>query len=287
MVLKISEEICLEEQSLFPLKKYLNCYVYTLDYYFINMSNSQEKFINDICIFQVMIIRKIFEKNLDEEVHSNFLKFGRGEYKDKYLIEAKARGNSWTIKTGPEFANFLVKKCLEKVNSEVSIKGIIVTTSDIINEIEFKIVKVGNFQGIRKIQIDTNVNKDKILSLMDKYPRDFFALSFSNNDFTLKIKAKAPKSEKPSKENDNGPKAEFCSLKTNDESLVKELLFDVDKFKEVSVNHIISIKDIVYPSNVANLKPAEVREQSKRKGKIIRKVLVDGKEEVSEMEFVA
>lgn len=234
-----------------------------------------------------MVIQKIFDKNFDEEVHSDFLKFGRGEYKDRYLLEGKKQANKWSIKTGPEFVNFLVKKCLQSLEDDVSVKGIIVSTLDLKDEIDFEIAKTSNFQGIRKLNISTTLDPKKILNLMEKYPRVFFALSFSGDDFVLKIKAKAPKSGKPGKESDEGPRPDFCSLKTKDEELVKELFFDVGNFKEVEVNHMIHVTDIVYPGNMDELKPAEIREQSKRKGKIIRKVVVDGKEKISEVEFVA
>ena len=36
-----------------------------------------------------MIIKKIFDGQPDEEVHSDFLKFGKGEYRNKFLVEAK------------------------------------------------------------------------------------------------------------------------------------------------------------------------------------------------------
>lgn len=236
----------------------------------------------------VMVMKKIFEGDFDEEVHSDFLKFGRGEYKDKYLIDAKLQGGGkFAIKTGPEFANFLVKKCLEKVSGKIKVKGVIVSTTDLRDEIPFEIKKASNFQGVRKFQIETELDVQEIISLMEKYPRVFFALSFSGDDFDLKIKPKGPKSSKPGKESEDGPKAEFCTLKTKDRTIVEELLFGVEDFKEVSVNHFINVEGIVYPKNLAELKPAEVREQAKRKGKITRKVIADGKEKISEAEFIA
>ena len=36
-----------------------------------------------------MIIKKIFEGEFDEQVHNQFLKFSRGEFKNKYLINGK------------------------------------------------------------------------------------------------------------------------------------------------------------------------------------------------------
>jgi len=234
-----------------------------------------------------MTIKKVFDGQIDEEVHSDFLKFGRGEYKDRFLLEGKKQASKWAIKTGPEFVNILVKRCLEKSGETVDVKGIIVSTFDLRDEVNFEIVKVGNFQGIRKLQISTEVRRDEILGLMEKYPRVFFALSFSGDDFDLKVKAKAPKSGKPGKESDEGPRAEFCSLKTQDKDLVSELFFGCGEFKEAKINHTIVVEDIVYPDGFEDMKPAEVRENSKRKGKIIRKCVVDGIEKVSEAEFVA
>ena len=235
-----------------------------------------------------MIIKKIFDGQVDEEVHSAFLKFGKGEFRNKYLIEAKLQGGGkWSIKTGQEFANFFVRKCLEKVNGSVAVKGVIICTFDLSKELNFEIKKKSNFQGIRKIAIETEVDAREILDLMDKYPRVFFALSFVVGDCILKIKAKAPKSGKPGKDGE-GPVADFCSLKTTDKSIVDELLFDVrGGWKEVKINHTLKIEDIVYPENFKDMKPEEVREQSKRKGVVVRKVDVDGVVKESEEEFEA
>jgi len=234
-----------------------------------------------------MVMKKIFDGVFDDEVHSAFLKFGRGEYSNKYLLNGKRQASKWAIKTGAEDVNFLVRKCLGKSGeAAIAIKGIIVSTMDLRDEIEFDIVKAGNFQGIRKLQVNTEIEPAKILAMMEKYPRAFFALSFSGDDFVLKVKAKAPKNAKPGKDSE-GPKAEFCSLKTKDKSIVDELFFRVGDFKEVSVNHAINVESIVYPDNMDDLKPTEIREQSKRKGKIIRKVIVDGVEKISEASFVA
>ena len=142
------------------------------------------------------VVKKIFDENFDEEVHRDFLKFGRGEYSNKYLLEGKKQKNKFSIKTGPEFVNFLVKRFLEKVSEDIEIKGIIVSTIDLREEISFDIIKAGNFQGIRKLNIDTVISPLKILELMEKHPGAFFALSFKGDNFVLKIKAKAPKSGK-------------------------------------------------------------------------------------------
>ena len=85
---------------------------------------------------------------------------------------------------------------------------------------------------------------------------------------------------------DEAPVADFCSLKTKDKSIVDELFFGIGEFQSVSVSHVIDVTDIVYPDDVAKLKPDEVRELSKRKGIIERIVDVDGVVRKSEAGFV-
>jgi hypothetical protein len=134
--------------------------------------------------------------------------------------------------------------------------------------------------------IEGEVNPEEVFALMEKYPKAFFALSFKGDGFVLKIKPKAPADGKKSKK-EGGPVADFCSLKTEDRGIVNELFFGVGDFQVVSVNHTIEVTDIVYPSNVAELKPSEVRELAKRKGVLKRKVIADMIEKNSEAEFTA
>ena len=234
-----------------------------------------------------MIIKNIFDEVFDDEVHVAFLKFGRGVYKNKYLIEGKKQAKNWAVKAGAEYANFLVRRCLESVGGSVKVTGVIVSTLDLRDEIKFDIKKVKNFQGVRKHVIDGEVSGEEIFGLMDKYPKAFFALSFKGDDFVLKIKPKAPADGKKSKKEGEGIVADFCTLKTTDEKILGELFFGVAKFEKVKISHEIDVTDIVYPDNVASLKPAEIRELAKRKGILKRIADVDGKEQISQAEFVA
>lgn len=232
-----------------------------------------------------MIIKKIFDKNFDEEVHGDFLKFGKGEFKDKYLIECKKQKDKLVVKTGPEFANYLVRKGLEKSSGNVSVSGVIVSTM----QLDIPISKgIKQFMGVKQYQVSGEINSKQILALMDKYPRAFFALTFNLPDYELKIKPKAPKSAKPSTGGDKEPKAEFCSLKTTDSSFEKEFLFDVKQdFKQIAIQHTLKITDMVYPKDFAKMKPEDVRAQSKRKGILIRELDIDGKKEKKEAPFEA
>lgn len=232
-----------------------------------------------------MIIKKVFDGAFDDSVHVAFLRFGRGEYKNKYLIEGKRQAKKWAIKAGAEYANDLVKLCLGKTSEPVEIKGVIVSTLDLRDEINFEIKKVSNFQGVRKHVIDSEINPSEILELIDKYPKAFFALSFKGDGFVLKIKPKAPKAEKKPKEGEE-LSVDFCSFKTDNKEDISELFFGVGDFNEVFINHTINVNDIIYPSNMSELKPTEIRELAKRKGIVKRIVNLDGSEKISETEFI-
>ncbi|MAG39916.1 hypothetical protein CMI41_03040 [Candidatus Pacearchaeota archaeon] len=234
-----------------------------------------------------MVMKKIFEGISDEEIHNDFMKFSRGEFKNKYLVEAKKQASKTAIKTSAEFTNSIEKVCLKNLKGPTQLRGVIVSTMDLSEELGLPIIKKSNFQGVRKLQIDTEVEPQKILDLMEKYPKVFFALSFKTDEIELKVKPKAPKSGKPGKNNEEGPKVDFCTLKTNNSEIINEILFDVSDFKELKINHTINITDIVYPDNMEELSPKEVRKQAKRKGVVVRNAVVDGANKVSEKEFVA
>jgi len=231
------------------------------------------------------VINKIFLKKSDGEVHSDFVKFSKGVFNDRYLVDAKKQGDGWSIKTGSEFANFLVRKCIESLKEEVDIKGVIVATFKVADEAGFPIENIKQFMGVKQSVVNTRVIPEKIIKLMDRYPRAFFALSFSGNNFELKIKARAPKSAKPSTKGDKKVKAVFCSIKTSNQEIVDDLLFDCKNESAVSIKHIVQVNEIEISKDAKT--PEEMREKAIRKGKIIRIIKSGDKETRKEIDFSA
>jgi|SRR3989344_142864 len=229
-------------------------------------------------------INKIFNDRIDNSVHEEFIKFSRGEYLNRYLLEGKRQKDKWVVKTGCEFANFLVRKCLPQ-NEKIKISGIIVCTIDIKADVKFPIERVKQFMGIKQLVINTEVNSNEIIELMNKYTKAFFALSFSTPHGTLKIKQKAPKSAKPSTKTEDEPKADFCSLITTDTQIIDDLFFDKKEFKEIKIKHKLKIDSVILPENVTD--PVKMRELAKKKGVIIREITVDSQKEIKEKEFIA
>jgi hypothetical protein len=231
-------------------------------------------------------INKIFSGENDESVHADFIKYSRGVFENRYLLEGKKQKDKWAIKSSAEFANYFVRRCLEKINGNVKTTGAIICTFSLQGKIEFERVK--QFAGVKQHLINSEMPAEKILKLMDECPRAFYALSFSTSDCELKIKAKAPKSAKPgnkTKDEEGGPKADFCSLKTSDFELVKDLFFDFPNFTEIKIKHVLEIKEIELPKDAKT--PEEMREKAKRKGTVKRLVDVDGKKEVKEAKLNA
>ena len=235
-------------------------------------------------------IKKIFDKSVDESVHLQFQKFSKGEFKNRAVIKAKNSSGKYSISTTAEFANELVRIVAEKFRDQkVKVLGAIITTIDLKKEINFKEIK--QFQGVKKYVIEYEMNGKEILELLNKFPKAFFALSFSTPDkeTELKIKAKAPKSGKPgSKDEEKTPIPDFCKLKTNDKNIGESFVFEKSNFKDALINHTFIIEDIVVPEELKKEKDfAKIREMSKRKGKIIREGKIDGQKIKTEMNFEA
>lgn len=233
-------------------------------------------------------IKKIFDGKAkgDELVHVQFQKFSRGNFTDRALVKAKNSKGKYSIGTTAEYGNEFTRCVAEKLGDEkTKVTGVVVSTRDLTGELDFKDKK--QFQGVKRYIIETEMSGKEIIDLCDKLPHSFVGLSFNAGDTVLKIKPKAPKSGKPSSKGEEAPNPDFCKVKTADKEIVKNLLFDVEveNFKEALVTHVFSVEDIDVDYSIKD--PKEMREKAVRKGKIIRKTIVDGSEKTSEKAFEA
>ncbi len=228
-------------------------------------------------------IKKVFSGKIDEEVHLQFQKFGRGEFRNRALIKMKKTKNNYTISTTSEFANEFVKVMAEKLGGEkTKVTGAMISTLDLGNEIDFKDKK--QFMGIKQYIIDKEMSGTEILNLLEQFPKVFFALSFNSKGDILKIKTKTPKSAKP-KNKEEAPKPDFCKLTTSDEKIAKDFVWEKNDFKDAEINHDFIIKELLVPREEKDF--AVAREKAKRKGIIIRRATIDGIKTAVEKEFEA
>lgn len=233
-------------------------------------------------------IKKIFDNNTDDFVHVQFQKFSKGTFGDKALIKGSKSAKGFSLVTGSEYGNELVRAMAEKLGkNKAKINGPIISTQKLKENPIFQNllaeVSVKQFAGVKQHILDTELTGDEILKYLNAAPDAFFALSFNVGDSELKIKPKTPKSAKPST-SEKPATPNFCKLKTGDENLVNRFIIEKG-WKKIEANHTFVITDIILPSGVSDL--AEIRKKAKRKGKIIRKALIDGKEVVKEKDFIA
>ena len=230
-------------------------------------------------------IKRVFNKEVNREVHLQFQKFSRGEFRDRALIIAKKTGNKYTINTSAEFANELVAEMAERLgHNSAKITGAIVSTLNL--EIDYKEKK--QFQGVKRFLIEKEMTGEQVIELIENYPKAFFALSFEAEGSILKIKPKAPKSGKPSSKGEDAPKVDFCKLITNDKSIAEDFVWEKADFKQAEIKHTFIIEEIIIPEELKKEKDfALVREKALKKGKIIREAKIDGQNIRKEVEFEA
>jgi hypothetical protein len=222
-------------------------------------------------------IRKIAEKKTDSFVKRQFTRYGKGAYENKAILQV-TKGSAYSINTSFEFAGEFAYMLAETILGKTHVTGGIITTQKEL-DVDFELAGMKQFAGVRTFLIDTDMNKNQIQSLFDKFPSALILLSFSTDKGTLKTKVKNPKSAKPSnKDEEEEPKADFCSLKIKDESYVKDLLFDVNKdYKKVFIKHTFYIEDLEIPKEYMN-DFAKARLFAIRKGKLIRQISIDGEQ---------
>ena len=235
-------------------------------------------------------IKKIFEENVDELVHSQFIKFSKGEFPDRAMIRAKVSKGNYTISTTSEYSKDIIMYLAEQLGDEkVIINGAIISALDL-EGFEYDERKMA--MGVRKYMIyDKEMSGNEILELCNKIEKAFFALSFKTDKTDLIIKPKSPKSAKgssSSKKADKKAKIDFIKIKTTDKGLVDNLIFDdeVKDFKKIEIKHNFIIDRIIMPETDEK-DFAKIREMAKRAGKIERNLDIDGKEVKKDIEFEA
>lgn len=213
-------------------------------------------------------IKKMFE---GEDISKNkkyFLRFGKGSYKRRFVM-ALNKGAKIKIKASYELSNSFVEFVRE--NKEVGFSGKILTTE-----------KVQGKEGRKKAgSFVYEISESNLEGFENPY---FYLLDANSGDIVLKIKKSLPKPGKDEEKVDD----KFCSMELDEKywGKIKESFFwDIpDKVKKVSVEHEILISDIEYPEGEKD--PVRIRELAKRKGKMIRKLVVDGKVEIREKSLV-
>jgi len=233
----------------------------------------------------INFIKNIANNKIDEQTHHLFTRYGCGEYnKDEFKI--KKTSKDIKIWAGFEYTNtllkFVVSLCDGKI--EIEINGAIITQEDLeptLNKfkLDFSTKDKRGMRGLKKTEysIEGSISKDDLLKLIEQLYKFYLFLDIKQGNKEYKVKKKAvPKIGKETEKFVNA----IIDLK--DENAVKdEFLFDIDSkdtnnFKEISIFNTYKIEEIVVDKKLIDSNPEKARLEAKRKGKLIRKIVIDG-----------
>jgi len=229
-------------------------------------------------------VKKVFDKKPDEEVHRQFIRFGKGEFDGRFPLSLW-KAKKIKVKTGFEFANDLVILCTKLGDAKVS--GIVLSKEDISS-----VMSQNNIEGNSETKkgglyyqnnIPSQELKKEQLIELEKVAY-VTLLDVEGEGFKLKMKKKLPKPGKSADKIDD----KFCQFEAEEKfySLIKEDLFwDTPEAKKVAISHVVKVDQIIMPEGEKDY--AKIRELAKRKGVLTRKISVDGKDSSKEVDFEA
>jgi hypothetical protein len=218
-------------------------------------------------------LKKIAEGNFDEEVHSKFTRFGKGEY-ERFLISVK-KGKNLKIKCSAGLANTMAGLIADNLKEEAQVKGKVIANYDFENDMP---CEVSNFSKRGKLftaELNTTLSPEQLKEIYEKFKFHFLLLNINSSNFKLKSGKSLPKPGGKIKDN-------FCSA-TLPLDLLDEFAFDFDKeFTEVTIKHILHINEVEVPEEYKN-DFAKARTHGIRKGVLKRIIEVD--EKIIEKEY--
>jgi len=215
-------------------------------------------------------IKKIFEDKDSKEAHNQFIRFGRGEYEGRAALSININKNI-KISGSFEYTNDFIRLVADLGNFEFF--GVILSKE-----------KIDNLKGKEKlgiIEYEFKGDSQDVKSIFEK--AYYMLLNVNSNEIKLKTKSRLPK---PGKSGDLKIDDKFVVLEADIKYLskIKDCFFwDIEIRKKAKISHTYEIKEIIIPKGEKDF--SKIRLLAKRKGKIIRKILYDGKEKIIEKNF--
>ena len=220
-------------------------------------------------------IKKIFIGNVDDLVHKQFVRCGKGEFERAYIKIDKQK-NSFKIKTSFEFSNDLVELAANNIK-KADVSGVIISNDDFEKELKFDIKSYKKKGKLYIAEIKTILTRDQLKKLYEKFKNDYLFLTIKSDNINISCTTSLPKPGKELKDN-------FCKaiLPIN---LLDEFTFDIKKdFSKLSIKHIYKITHLEIPKQYER-DFTKARIYAKRKGKIIREIEIDGEKQIIEKEL--
>lgn len=225
-----------------------------------------------------MFIKKIFENKIDDSVHKQFVRFGKGTYPGRAVTKITKQADKIKIGTSFEMANDVVEFC-SSLTPSLKCSGLVISKEKLDLPGEKKKA------GLLEYEINQDLPYGKIKEILTKCYVTL--LDIDSQGISLKSKKKLPK---PGKSGDLKIDDKFCQLELDMKywpQVKSEFCFDIpdSNFKKALAQHTYVITDIIMPKGEKDFE--KIRLLAKRKGKIIRKISLDKQETTKEKDFEA
>ncbi len=218
-------------------------------------------------------IKKVWQGK-GEEAHQYFVRFSKGKFENRALLVLQ-KTTKIKLKGSFEWANDFATIASELASLNFS--GTIISKQELPEIAEFLKKKK---EGIVQYEV-LGVSSEKIKQIRSR--AYCLLLNAESPELTLKTKKKLPK---PGKSGEGKVDDGFCIIEADLKywNQIKEA-FMLAECKKAKIAHTILIDSIILPEGEKDF--AKIRELAKRKGKIIRKIEVDGVPSSEEKELLA
>ena len=219
-------------------------------------------------------IEKIFADKVDDAVHSQFVRFSKGVFDNKAIINISRNGRI-KISSTYELANDLILFAASLAKN-LKIPGLVLSKKEI-SGLSGKIKK-----NLFAYNLDQEISSEKVMEIAEN--SYFMLLDCSAEGIELKMKKKLPK---PSSKSADKVNDKFCSMILDIKfwpAVKAEFLLNLPEGKKYRTINKYEIKEILLPKSEKDFE--KIRVMAKKKGKITRKIEIDEKQIIQEKEFV-
>ncbi len=213
-------------------------------------------------------MKKVMEQRRDEDSHRYFTRFGKGNYNRRFILtltKSKKIKLKGSFELASDFARFAEENGVTLFSGKVLSK-----------------TAVPGKSGKKKAGVLVyEIQNEK----MTDYPGAYsYLLDAESAGIILKSKKALPKPGKNEEKIDDG----FCILEVEERlfpALKAAFLWDVPDCKKAVIEHDLHITDVELPKGEKD--PVKIRENALRKGKVIRRMTLDGQETSQTHELAA
>jgi len=218
-------------------------------------------------------IKRVIDEKIDEKTHHQFVRFGKGHYKNRMILSFHKTASKIKVKGSFEYANDFTKLATEL--GDFDFFGVLLSKEEL-SELGAGKKKAGTYQ------YEFNGNSEKVKEISEKVY--MMLLNIKSDKLKLRIKKKLPKPGKAEDKIDD----KFCLLEADNSywpQIKKAFFWDLPECKKAKINFEVIINEIVMPEGEKDF--AKIREIAKRKGRLIKNTNIDGKESSKEFDFEA